>query len=173
MHITGKESTNAQENCERKPKKKRTREREREREMEGVQGNLCRLGTRGVRWLLSASFLTPVNMAFCLGRSSLNSLRQRFFKLSQKLLLALPFRLETWGMNPVSELLRWRDFDIKTWGWTGSVVELERFWHLVGANFWQSLNSHFSFFLFLCTFLESVVCRVFSEMDQKFGIPTF
>jgi hypothetical protein len=32
MHITGKESTNAQENCERKPKKKWTRERERERE---------------------------------------------------------------------------------------------------------------------------------------------
>jgi hypothetical protein len=49
MHITGKESTNTQENCERKPKKKPRREREREREMEGVQGNLCRLGTRGVR----------------------------------------------------------------------------------------------------------------------------
>jgi hypothetical protein len=31
MHITSKESTNAQENCERKPKKRQTRERERER----------------------------------------------------------------------------------------------------------------------------------------------
>jgi hypothetical protein len=39
MHITSEESTNAQENYERKPKKE-TDERQ-EREMEEVQGNLC------------------------------------------------------------------------------------------------------------------------------------
>jgi hypothetical protein len=115
MHITGKESTNTQENCERKPKKKPRRERERERNG-GSSRKLVQVGNQRCEMTIKRHVFDPSEHRILPWQIKSEFTYTKVFEAFTNLLLALPFRLETWGMNPVSELLRWRDFDIKTWG---------------------------------------------------------
>jgi len=109
------------------PRKRRTRDRR--EKWRKFKETCAGHWTRGVRWLLNSTFLTPVNMAFCLGRSSLNSLTQRFFKLSRRIYWLCPS-----GWRPGDEPGQ-------------SVVEMERFWHRdmgmnpVGCWAWEILTS--------------------------------